>query len=510
MTLNTIIWLAISVPLAASVFAAFVPLKQTHTADSFLLGGRNITRGHYVATLTASNAALANILFLYAYWGYVYGIWAWFWGAVFWGVGFLLFAVASARTQLSVLANPLCPELGFNEIVGRQFNSAKIVKATALVSGLAFLFLLTLELNVGSKVFSGFTTNTSPPSPYMLGLLLGSVLAMYCAFGGMRAVIKTDVVQLIFILFGCIALIVTVIRCLPPGLSLLQLVKVSAQQNPIFEISWRFTPFVIGSLFSWGLWFLCTMDMWQRTIAISIDRRVLGIKAILPSFLLLLLITLSGVLAGVFLKQQIGAPFPPKYPLVDYLHAVYALAANDQILAVLLGVVVAGFVAAMLSTVDTYLVIVAHALGLDFSGTKSGFISDDFRNDPKAVDRAIKRVRRIIALIPFMSVALFYLLEKVASQDTFTLYMIAGSIPLSALPIAVVAITRRWQDKRQPLAGAFASFAYFSLAACIIANVALAHYALKSYDARAFGMLYFVPTFAALIAGLPALALMRK
>lgn len=274
MTVTAYIVAAVAIPLLISIVIAIVFHRGRPDFRLFVLGGRDIPRGHYIATFTASNAALANILFLYVYWGFVYGIWAWIWGSLFWAVGFWVFSRIAKQSRFSQLSSGSRPEHGFNELMGTEYASTLITVVCALISGLAFLFLLTLELNVGAKIFSGLAASPNDATPYVLALVLGSVLAAYVAYGGMKAVIETDIFQLLLIIAGSIALPFLVGR-LSTTASVVELVSSSAKSTPFFALSWAYIPFILGSLFSWGFWFICTMDMWQRTIATKIERPVL-------------------------------------------------------------------------------------------------------------------------------------------------------------------------------------------------------------------------------------------
>jgi len=507
MTSTFWIVLAVAIPLIVSLLVALTSHRARDSFDTFVLGGRDISRPHFVATLTASNAALANILFLYVYWGFVYGVWAWLWGMLFWAAGFLLFSRVAKKSRFNDLTQSQRPESGFNELLGVEYASPLVATVCALVSGTAFLLLLTLELNVGAKIFSGLTPTPTATLPYVLALIIGSVLAAYAAFGGMRAVIRTDVVQLLFIGAAALAMPIVIGR-LAGTTSIWSLIGTSASTAPAFALTWGYVPFVLGSLFSWGAWFLCTMDMWQRTVATTIPRPVLGIKGMLPSYFLLGVITFSGVLAGVYLKSQATSPFPPKYPLVDLLHAAFVAASSDSVSLVLVAVVVAGFTAAMLSTVDTYLIIVSQSMVGDLPAFRKGFPHARI-NKTQGEDRILLRnVQRFVAAVPFISVALFYLLNRAATQDTFTLYMIAGSTPFAVLPLVVGALWLN-ADSRSRMARPAAIWAALSLGVSIVVNLVLAQHALASFSPVAFGLLYFVPLLTALVAAIPFLATRR-
>jgi len=509
MTIAPYVFIAVAFPLVLSLIVSVVLHRGKSTFDHFVLGGRNIPRSHYVATLTASNAALANILFLYVYWGYRYGIWAWLWGSIFWGLGFWIFSKVAKLPRFGILSSSERPESGLNEIMGSEYRSRLITVACAIASGLAFLFLLTLELNVGAKIFSGLAPNATSMTPYMFALVIGTVLAAYAAYGGMKAVFQTDAIQLILIIAAAISLLALVHR-LSPDLTVPGLIAKSAKTTPVFSLSWSYIPFILGSAFSWGFWFLCTMDMWQRTIATKVERPVIGMKAILPSFILLLFVTLSGVLVGVYLKETINSPYPPKYPLVDFLHSAFTAVNGNTVSLILLCIVISGFTAAMLSTVDTYIILVSQSLTTDLPSLRHGLPHERIQSDEAADTKLRRRVQNFTAVIPFLSVGVFFVLNQLAEQDTFTLYMIAGSLPLSILPVVLGALGIKDIEKRKRLSRSAAIAIIVSILVSITTNLILATYALKSYSQIAFGLLYFTPLLAAGIAAVPFVSLLRR
>ena len=252
------------------------------------------------------------------------------------------------------------------------------------------------------------------------------------------------------------------------------------------------------------------MDMWQRTIATKIERPVLGISAILPSFLLLIIVTFAGVLVGVFLKESTGSPFPPKYPLVDFLHSAFVAAGSNSMMLILVSIVICGFTAAMLSTVDTYLIIVSQSFVADLPSLRRGLPHERIAENAELDSRLKRNVQGFTALIPFLSVALFFILNRLAAQDTFTLYMIAGSLPLAALPIVLGALYVTQPDRRESIASRVAIFALVATFVSIVVNLLLADYALSTYSPIAFGLLYFTPLLTSTIAAIPFARLLRR
>lgn len=498
-------WIGIAIPLVLSTIVLTGVLRQQPSLRHYLVFSKKLKRRQFVATLTASNAALANILFLFTYWGYIYGTPALLWGATFWGVGLFYFAILAKRTRLAQLMNPGRPELGLNEVIGRSFDQKHVLVAAAIVSALAYLFLLSLELNVGSKVFATFVPASPQGTPFVMALVLGVFMAIYAGVGGFPLVVRTDVLQLFFVLGAVVAVPITIDALLPAGTSLWSLLAASWATNPIFEFSWSYVPFVVGSLFSWGVWFTCTMDMWQRAVAVDSPKQDIGRWGLLPGYVLLLLVTASAVLMGVFVKANWTAVIPPAYPLVDFVQMVFTAAETNQIAAFGLAFIIAGFVAALLSTVDTYLIIVSHSIAGDIWAAKKGWLSDLATGDSGR--EILRRVRFVSVCIPLAAVGLFWLSETIFKQNTFTLYMIAGSIPMALVPVVhrMFGIRTKSAAPVFPKATHVAGYMLFAALAGVVTNFFLANRALTTFDPRHFGLLFFVPAAVALIAGIPFL-----
>ncbi len=509
-------WVGILVPLLISTGALIGIGGRKQTLQDYLLYSKNLKRSHFVASFSASNAALANIVFVFSYWGYVYGAWALFWGALFWGLGFLIFSLIARRSIFAEITKKERPELGLNEILGRHFGSKAVLISTAVVSALAFLFLLSLELNVGSGVFMVFVPEHHPSTQYAIALAFGLVLAIYTGLGGFPLVVRTDVIQMFLVLASCAAVPICINKVLSGDDSVLSLYLSSLQSDPFFTLSWKHVPFVLGSLFSWGVFFICTMDMWQRVLAVKApDKKTIGVWGVLPSYIVLLFVTAIGVLIGLYVRHAMQQDFPPPYPVVNFVGLIAEAASSATGVAIGLSIIIMGFVAALLSTVDTYLIIVSHSFG-DICTAKKGWLGSIASSDEVQAIALRNKLRWITAGLPFIAVFLFWFSVQVCRQNTFTLYMIAGSIPMAIAPAVFALMFRKKSDLDIPiscLAKKARLTAFFMLLATIIGiitNFILANLALKTYSPVYFGLIYFVPAAIAFIATLPLLPQLRR
>lgn len=502
----------------AFVFAAFLclivsalalvvtPSKGGDTLNGFILANRKLKQGSIVASLTGTNAALANIVFLYAFWGYTYGAAGLVWGAVFWIAGLLIFLLALRQGRLGEILGPAQPALGFNEILGREFSRPRVVTvATAIASGLTFLFLLSLEVGVGSNAAIRLISDT-PAASYGFStealLIGGSVVILVSAYGyigGFPMVVRTDIWQTLLIVIGLVsALILCHLLLIKDDTSLQDVVQKSFATSDYFDWTWKLAPFVLGSIFSWGFWFLCTMDSWQRALAAEAqEKRRIRPAAILAGMVLLIMVSAASATIGITVKEIWTQPAPPAYPVIEFIAAAKNLIPDSEVNGFLISLVMAGFLAAMASTVDTYMVIVGQSFGGDLVRGKP--LSTFVGSTDEA--RVLLGIRILGIITPIAGMAGFALIHVVGEQNNFTLYMLAGSIPMSLLPISAWVI---WGKKRYPapLRGGWSSLGILlAIPVSMIINYRLASSALETFSDMYFGLLYFTPLFTALIAG---------
>lgn len=498
--------------------------------DAWILAGRAVEQPAFLSTLTASNAALANIIFLFAYWGYVYGMWAWLWGTVFWLMGLAIYWIALNFGNLNLLASQKQTAYGLNEILGHMFGSTLVLRAAAIASAATFIALLGLELGIGAGAISNVISLAAPHSaaatnaiqihPYIFAILIGLIVAGYGYIGGFPLVVRTDTGQLCFILLGLASIIVAVFN-MPQiaDIGVSGLINTSFKENPIFQWSWKFVPFVFGSLFSWGVWFVCTMDSWQRTLASkgsfkSGKTQQVKSSTLVAGLILLSFVTFVGVLMGIVVKHILDKPFPPPFPVINFVEQLATLAINDTLFAIILGAVMAAFLSAIISTVDTYMIIVGQSIAGDLPSRIGSRLSTITKKTEQV--RRLNIIRVTSFCVPLMAVAFYAAANVVTEQNNFTLYMIAGSIPMTLVPACLLVLfSRRITSDTVVDGGVFNNGAtgvgigiIAALIISVLLNFTLASWALETFQAKYFGMLFFVPLVTSFIAAIPVFFLM--
>lgn len=343
------------------------PAGSTFSAH-FLTADR-LSDFEVVSTLAATNTALALIVFWFSYLGWLYGLGAAFWLIVCWIAGLGVFwALQGAFSEFypPSASNDKLPEPPFqtmHEFAARGASGQWPRRSLAGVSIVTFLLMMNVELTRGVRIFDGLTTGQHQHwiDVLALAVLLGA--AVYAAWGGFSAVLRTDEWQWFFTAVALLIALGLAGTALgdpsrwfgsvfaPQGFSAREFFLLPAQP-------W----FILGSLFSWAFWFLVTMDMWQRAAA---ARRInilslATMKWLVPWFILL---TITAVLIGVSVRVALPNDFTQTFPAVTFLSIQMERLAGWGVPGVLLfGMMVAGFASAMVSTLDTYFVTVAHAI----------------------------------------------------------------------------------------------------------------------------------------------------
>lgn len=434
-----LIW-AIIFALVSIGWAVFLGLKRgltSRTYMDFFVEGQPISRNRIIATFAATNSALALIVFWFSYLGWFYGIGAAFWLLVCWIAGLELFAALSKKWKDFPYGN-IANSKSLTYQTLHEYATAKVGgngarRALAYISITTFLLMVNVELYRGTKVISIFSDFNFPFSVETLGFLILLCVAVYAAIGGFRAVLSTDKVQwgftavaillsLVFAIYG----ILSQPEAMRPGAvlggsSLLQLFLIP---TGLF--------FIVGSLFSWTFWFVVTMDMWQRAAAARRINIIDGQTRLIlyPWFLV---ITLSAVSIGVFVRVH-DPGVDVLIPALRFLEILPGLLEKIGGLGpILFGLIFAGFLTSMLSTVDTYFVVIAHSIFKDLPNLES----------TRGWEQ--KRLNRFTVTLSTLAVAItgypIYLALNRAGFDMNTLLYIATSLPFVLLPAILLRLT---------------------------------------------------------------------
>jgi len=392
----------------------------------FLIDGKLEHRGFW-GTMVASNTAVANGFFLYTMLGFYLGWGAFIWSSIFWVVGLAVFALFARR---------LYPEFGnlvtLNEFLGNKSSrfAVTVRRAAAVITIVSFLLTLSMELVVGSEViFAVLRANGGAHAvvpdwlKVVVPCLMSLILAVYLAANGFEAVRRSDMIQVALFIPGIIALGFIV---LPKALPVLP--QTSFKELMLLPKSWSF---VVFSLFSWAFWFLVAMDMWVRCAAAG-KAKSTG-KPIWLSLVMLIPFTAVAVACGIYVKALAGTPYVPK-PGDLFLQL---LLQNSGVGVWVLSFVFVALVAAILSSVDTFLMVVTHSVFADIVHASS-----DYKVESVNERRRLTTVRMFLLCLPVLCAAGFSYVVYVAKSNVLAMNYMSYSLPLCLLPPVLLGLLK--------------------------------------------------------------------
>jgi Na+/proline symporter len=217
----------------------------------------------------------------------------------------------------------------------------------AFVGGVALEFyggILILDW-VGVPQFSRIT----------LAIILAFVCATFTIAGGLRGVARVNMFLDIVSFVGITILFVYILRATlsPTATSITQDPPIS---NQTYTIGDNLT-FAFGAFFIFVPMQICALDTWQRGVAWRKRKAVAG--PLIFGAALICLASYVAIAAGNYARTQGLATSPNSHPLFTMLTSL-------SIPSPLIGLVVAGFIAAILSTADELLNCCGYAILADF------------------------------------------------------------------------------------------------------------------------------------------------
>jgi len=217
----------------------------------------------------------------------------------------------------------------------RYSNNVRLAGTiTNLVSWSLYLALQMLAIGVFVGALTGF-------DPTLATIIGGAVVILYTSIGGLRADIRTDVFQFFVMLFLLI-IFLPLVMMKGGGFGAI------ASLPQSFLIGTEFAPLyvVILAFFFLGAGALTSADMWQRAYAADTTKNVRWAMKI-SSALVLLFLTMA-TLFGIFGKILL----PDTHSNLIVAELITTLLPTG-----LLGIVLAGFFAAIMSSADTVLLV---------------------------------------------------------------------------------------------------------------------------------------------------------
>jgi len=435
-----ITWVIISVALSCLFYVMWSTRgwRGIRTLKHFLLHDGNLEPPGFWGTMVATNTAIANGFFLYLVLGYYHGWGAFFWTCLFWIVGLAVFQFFN-----SDLGKQFKDLVTLNEFLGDKATSRSgtVRNVVAIVTAISFLLTLSMELVVGSQIFFSLVgPNATAPkwATMVIPFLLALTIAVYLAAGGFPAVVKSDIAQVLFFIPGLLVL----------GWVVWPYAKTTLPTSAAQVFIPKQWPFIVFSLFSWGAWFLVAMDMWQRCAATGSTTKPR--KPTWLSLCFLIPFTFVSIACGIWVHSS-QSPIGYR-PIPQVFMEMFVYQAGLPTWPIVL--VFLALVAAILSSADTFMMVVAHSLFADVGMARNGI---NFKTADALIQRKyLFRIRVFLLCLPLLCALGFAFAVYIAGANVLAMNYISYSIPLSLLAPVVIALRRGQMSGTGTIAGAIA------------------------------------------------------
>lgn len=310
-------------------------VRRNHANDhEYLIMNRGLSLPLFIATLTSTwYGGILGVTQI----AFSHGIYSFVTQGLFWYVAYFLFAVLLAKKirHHNVLSLP--------ELIGQRFGQ----KARSFSATLLFFHALPITYAISIGVVLELTTGLS----FFWALVSGvALVSIYTAVGGLRGVVVTDALQ-------CILMFVAVIMVVVVSYYTIGDLTFLTSSLPAHYFSWTGEHHPASALI-W-LFIACTTTFihpvfYQRCLAAKSDRTaILGIFSAMGLWLLFDLCTcLGGMYARVLLPHADSA-------------TAYLLLAMNILPDGLRGLFMAGIIATILSTLDSFLLVAGTSISYD-------------------------------------------------------------------------------------------------------------------------------------------------
>ncbi|MFC7156953.1 sodium:solute symporter [Halomarina halobia] len=422
-------------------------------AEYFLAGG---TLGRVVFPLTTFATLMSAFVFLgSAGFGYIHGV-AWFAMIGVEAIAGIPLALIGLRAwRRTRAAGYITP----TELLGDTFDS-DAVKLTVLAVQFAWAIPYLAVQAMGGGLL--FETISEGAVPFWAGaLVVTGVTGVYLALGGLRGVAWSDVLQgIVLVTFLCVAFVYVLPAIDPVGITerlatSTELLTPAGQQG-------FFTPRIwVSFLLMNAMAIVAYPQMFQRFFAARDERSFRALMLWWP--IMVLVAAVVPVLLGVWGTELV--------PAVDDPDAVVPALLQSYAPAWLVGVIVGGALAAMMSTADS--------LAL----TLSSLVSRDLYRDhvePDASDAAETRVGQLTVAV-LLAGGYLLALPQLGTIVELAVYFIQGNALL--LPVFLAALYWPRATASGALGAVLVGQGYFLASAF--------------GPAPAFGFMPFVPALAA-------------
>lgn len=353
---GTLNWITLIVYMCALILIGYYCARTTKTTDDFYVGGRSIP--WWAAGMSIFGTTLSAITYL-ALPARVYGT---SWSAILLNAGIIIVAPLIVYIYIPRLRQ-------LNAVTAYQFLEDRFDLGLRLFGSASFIVFQLFRMGIvvflpalALSAVTGFNLT-------LCIVLMGLIATVYTAFGGIKAVIWTDVIQVVVLIGGALLALGLIVTQLDGGFSaLVSLGKESGKfEMPAIEWSWAtdsFMVLILGAIFSNALVpYTSDQAVVQRYLTTSTEKEAQ--KAVWTNALLAIpasfIFSLMGIALFVFYKTNpdLLGPLQKNDQILPWFVA-------NQMPAGLAGLVIAGVFAAAMSSLDSSMHSICTAVSNDF------------------------------------------------------------------------------------------------------------------------------------------------
>lgn len=233
--------------------------KLNKTPFAFFYADGKISGTDFSATFSGANITMTSIFIYFAAQAPASGL-STFTAPLFWILGIILFFWLSPRLKQSFEKGQT-----IHQYLASAYSSRSLQSVTSIVTIFAFIGTVGLEF-VGFSWFLQYF-EVSRQSTLMIGIGLIVAMGLYTVVGGYWATIKTDLIQVILTLGGCLAFLALFVKS-PWVSEAIRTDHLTSLKTAIETGSLLQDPaFILGMAVLLIPFQFSVMDMWQRCVA---------------------------------------------------------------------------------------------------------------------------------------------------------------------------------------------------------------------------------------------------
>lgn len=418
---------------------AWRDMRHIKNVRDFFLHGERLKLSYFVGTLVATNLSLGNMVFVCAMFGYLFG-----WSGVFWMVSTIFFLWLGFQIFGPRFRDYVQERGNFGSIhdflaashAGNTNSFFKLKQLTAVVSCLSLFVAIIVEAHLATMLLHALSGY--PQFFWFITFVL--VICMYTSAAGFFSVVFTDMLQCGLMLLATAAGIALLIN-LPQAKPFAEL----GYTTDIASILGGIGPLSALGLAVLGfLWMIATPDTWQRNCASrSMTTSLTG--TLVGSFIMATLVALFAI-SGMYVKSAVEPNIPPGlapqlsqglFPYTDIF--LLDFAAFPGLYSWFGALLAAGLLMAAASTLDTFLIVMAHVINVDLALSSRGMQS---LKDTAEVDEPLLLRGRLFIMMTGFAVCVGWLAMNGANLliSPISLFFVVYSLQFT-LGIPAIAAT---------------------------------------------------------------------